>query len=52
MELCGDLPRIELFARERYEGWECIGNEIDGRDIREAINALLCGDQQQDRWNR
>ena len=52
VELCGDLPRIELFARERYEGWECIGNEIDGRDIREAINALLCGDQQQDRWNR
>lgn len=52
VELCGDLPRIELFARERYEGWECIGNEIDGRDIQEAINALLCGDQQQDRWNR
>ena len=37
VELCGDLPRIELFARQRYEGWDCLGNEIDGRDIREAI---------------
>ena len=37
VELCGDLPRIELFARQKTEGWECLGNEIDGRDIREAI---------------
>ncbi len=35
--LCGDVPRIELFARQEYEGWDCLGNEIDGRDIREAI---------------
>jgi len=37
VELCGDLPCIELFARQRHEGWDCLGNEIDGRDIREAI---------------
>ena len=37
VELCGNLPRIELFARERCEGWVSIGNEIDGKDIREAI---------------
>ena len=37
VELCGDLPRIELFARSRAEGWDSLGNEIDGRDIREAI---------------
>lgn len=37
VSLCGDLPRIELFARQRHEGWDCLGNEIDGRDIREAI---------------
>ena len=24
----GDLPRIELFARERAEGWDSWGNEI------------------------
>ena len=28
IELCGDLPRIELFARNRYKGWESWGNEI------------------------
>lgn len=37
VELCGDVPRIELFARKQYEGWDCIGDEIDGRDIREAL---------------
>lgn len=28
IELCGDIPRIELFARQRVEGWDCWGNEI------------------------
>ena len=28
VELCGDLPRIELFAREKTEGWDVWGNEI------------------------
>lgn len=28
LELCGDLPRIELFARQRTEGWDCWGNEV------------------------
>lgn len=37
VELCGDVPRIELFARERYEGWDCLGDAIDGKDIRDAI---------------
>lgn len=41
VELCGDLPRIELFVRETSEGWDCLGNEIDGRDIRDAIEELL-----------
>jgi hypothetical protein len=41
VELCGNLPRIELFARKKSEGWECLGNEIDGKDIREALKALL-----------
>ncbi len=26
--LLGDVPRIELFARQRVEGWDCWGNEI------------------------
>jgi N6-adenosine-specific RNA methylase IME4 len=27
VQLCGDLPRIELFARQHAEGWDCWGNE-------------------------
>ena len=29
VELVGDLPRIELFARQKYEGWDSWGNEVD-----------------------
>lgn len=28
VELFGDRPRIELFARERFDGWDCWGNQI------------------------
>jgi len=28
VELCGDLPRIELFARQKVKGWSCWGNEV------------------------
>ena len=28
VELCGDLPRIELFARETVKGWDSWGNEL------------------------
>ena len=28
VELLGDLPRIELFAREQSDGWDCWGNEV------------------------
>jgi N6-adenosine-specific RNA methylase IME4 len=27
VELLGDVPRIELFARQSCEGWDCWGNE-------------------------
>lgn len=29
VQLCGDLPRIELFARQRVAGWDCWGNETN-----------------------
>jgi len=29
VELCGDVPRIELFAREKVDGWDCWGNEVE-----------------------
>lgn len=28
IELIGDLPRIELFARQQTDGWDCWGNEV------------------------
>jgi N6-adenosine-specific RNA methylase IME4 len=28
VELFGDIPRIELFARQRHAGWDAWGNEI------------------------
>ena len=28
VRLMGDLPRIELFAREKAEGWASWGNEV------------------------
>ena len=29
LELVGDLPRIELFAREQVSGWDVWGNEVE-----------------------
>ena len=40
VELVGDLPRIELFARQKVDGWVCLGNEIDGLDINKAIEKI------------
>ncbi len=28
IQLCGDLPKIELFARQRVKGWDCWGNQV------------------------
>ena len=35
--LFGDLPRIELFARQKTEGWDSWGNEVESDII---INPL------------
>lgn len=29
VQLMGDLPRIELFARRKVDGWDCWGNEVE-----------------------
>jgi len=42
-KLFGNLPRIELFAREKVEGWHTIGDGIDGMDIRESLAKLIRG---------
>lgn len=33
----GDVKRLELFSRENVPGWTVIGNDIDGRDIRDVL---------------
>jgi N6-adenosine-specific RNA methylase IME4 len=40
LQLVGDLPRIELFAREKAEGWDVLGNDIDGKDIKVSLKEL------------
>lgn len=35
-----DGPYLEMFARRRRDGWTCIGNELDGLDIRESLARL------------
>ena len=32
VELMGDLPKIELFAREAFPGWDCWGNEAPTKE--------------------
>jgi N6-adenosine-specific RNA methylase IME4 len=35
VELCGNVPRVELFAREKFDGWDVFGNEVkDSIDLR------------------
>ena len=29
VELAGDLPRVELFARQKCPGWDAWGNEVE-----------------------
>ena len=47
VRLMGDLPRIELFARkenilfDNFKGWDTIGYDIDGKDIREALKDMI-----------
>ena len=38
VQLMGNLPRIELFARSKTPGWDSVGLDIDGVDIHEVLN--------------
>ncbi|AUN25427.1 hypothetical protein RSJ21_09255 [Clostridium botulinum] len=33
----GDVPKIELFARQEIEGWDCWGNEVNLNENEKAI---------------
>lgn len=41
VDLVKDGPRLELFARTKTPGWDAVGNEIDGLDIRIALKYLI-----------
>jgi site-specific DNA-methyltransferase (adenine-specific) len=41
VRLFGDKPRIELFARDKTEGWDVIGNDIDGKDIKTVLEEMV-----------
>ena len=37
VQLFGDLSRVELFARQKTEGWDVIGDGIDGIKIEDKL---------------
>ncbi len=37
VQLYGDVPRLELFARSKCEGWDQTGLELDGKDVFDFI---------------
>lgn len=45
VELMGDLPRVELFAREKTEGWDAWGNEVES-DIEISSDTEKAGGDQ------
>ena len=36
----GDIPRVELFARQKVEGWEAMGFDVDGKSIQESVKLI------------
>ena len=40
IKLFGDIPRIELFARQKIEGWDAVGYGIDGISIQKKIGEV------------
>ena len=41
IEMTGLQPRIELFARQKVEGWTSLGLEISGKTIQEELANLI-----------
>lgn len=38
VELMGDIPRLEIFAREKPLGWDVLGLDVDHKDIFESTS--------------
>ena len=41
VELVGDIPRVELFARQKVEGWDAWGNEVQS-DVNLESDGSYC----------
>lgn len=41
VEACGLEPRLEMFASELVGGWDCIGDAINGEDIRVSLARII-----------
>ena len=41
--LFGNVRRVDVFARRKRDGWDALGDEIDGRDIHDAIRQVSPG---------
>ncbi|GDX71186.1 DNA methyltransferase [Chloroflexota bacterium] len=41
--LFGNVRRVDVFARRKRDGWDALGDEIDGRDIHDAIRQAVPG---------
>lgn len=47
------LAYAELFARRQYGDWLCLGNELDGMDLRDSIPGYLKGkNESKTRWKQ
>jgi len=40
IRLMGDLPRIELFARQKVEGWDAWGNEVPNEEQKNLFKLI------------
>ena len=40
VQLFGDVSRLELFARQKTDGWDAIGYGIDGVSVQEKIEFI------------
>jgi len=43
VELCGDVPRVELFARRKEPGWDAFGFDVDGFSVEDSIAKVVSG---------
>lgn len=41
VKLFGDIPKIELFARQEVINWQSVGSDIDGFDIKDALKRII-----------